>query len=187
VMDAAPVAIWLADDPDCRHITGNRTANQFYEAKSDENVSAGPVSGGEHEAGRALEFEEHTQLNGRSITWLTTKFPLRDAQGKVYAVAGMSTDITERQRAEQALRASEQRLAPGFLGVVIDVTGRKQAEDALREVNAALAEADRRKDEFIAVLSHELRSGQIECRSGAGLAERRPGSSRSGAHQPPGQ
>ena len=54
------------------------------------------------EAGRALEFEEYSQLKGRSITWLTTKFPLRDAQGRIYAVAGISADISERKRAPRS-------------------------------------------------------------------------------------
>ena len=31
------------------------------------------------------------------------KFPIRDAEGRIYAVAGISTDITERKRAEEAL------------------------------------------------------------------------------------
>lgn len=61
------------------------------------------------EAGRALEFEEYNQLEGRSITWLTTKFPLRDSQGEIYAVAGISADITDRKKAEEALRQSEAR------------------------------------------------------------------------------
>ncbi|HCE44194.1 MAG TPA: hypothetical protein DET40_11660 [Lentisphaeria bacterium] len=55
------------------------------------------------EEGRALDFEEQSELPGRSITWLTTKFPLRDAEGKIYAVGGFSTDITERKRAEAEL------------------------------------------------------------------------------------
>ena len=61
------------------------------------------------EAGKALEFEEYSQLKDRSITWLTTKFPLRDAQGRIYAVAGISTDVTERKKVEEAVRASEVR------------------------------------------------------------------------------
>jgi PAS domain S-box-containing protein len=60
-------------------------------------------------AGRAVEFEEHSDLHGRSITWLSTKFPLRDAQGRIYGVAGIVTDISERKRAEEALRGSEQK------------------------------------------------------------------------------
>lgn len=39
-----------------------------------------------------------------------------------------------------------------------DITARKAAEEAVRRANESLAEADRRKDEFIAVLSHELRN-----------------------------
>jgi PAS domain S-box-containing protein len=42
--------------------------------------------------------------------------------------------------------------------IVRDISGRKRAEEALVEANAMLAESDRRKDEFIAVLSHELRN-----------------------------
>jgi len=60
------------------------------------------------EAGRPLEFEEYSELKDRSITWLTTKFPLRDAQGRIYAVAGISADISERKQAEEALRQSEE-------------------------------------------------------------------------------
>jgi PAS domain S-box-containing protein len=55
------------------------------------------------EAGRALEFEEHSQLNGRSIIWLTKKFPLHDPRGRIYAVAGISADISERKRVEENL------------------------------------------------------------------------------------
>lgn len=62
------------------------------------------------DAGRALEFEEYSQLKSRSITWLTTKFPLRDAEGKIYAVAGISADISERKRTEEALQRTHKEL-----------------------------------------------------------------------------
>src|SRR5262245_28881363 len=46
-------------------------------------------------------------------------------------------------------------------GIVIyaeNITTRKSAEMALKESNARLAEADRRKNEFLAMLGHELRN-----------------------------
>ncbi len=45
------------------------------------------------------------------------------------------------------------------VGVLLDMTERKQAEDALRE-------ADRRKDEFLAMLAHELRNPLAPLRNG---------------------
>jgi PAS domain S-box-containing protein len=46
----------------------------------------------------------------------------------------------------------------GFVGTSADITERKEAERKARESEAALREADRRKDEFLAVLAHELRN-----------------------------
>jgi CheY-like chemotaxis protein/two-component sensor histidine kinase len=43
-------------------------------------------------------------------------------------------------------------------GLGVDITRRKQADDELRRLNAELSEADRRKDEFLATLAHELRN-----------------------------
>ena len=54
---------------------------------------------------------------------IVSKFPIFDASGGVRLVGGIAIDITERVRAEEALR-----------------------------------QADRRKDEFLATLSHELRN-----------------------------
>jgi PAS domain S-box-containing protein len=45
-----------------------------------------------------------------------------------------------------------------FATVSQDVTERRQMEDNLRELASDLAEADRRKDEFLATLAHELRN-----------------------------
>jgi PAS domain S-box-containing protein len=45
-----------------------------------------------------------------------------------------------------------------FATVSQDVTERRQMEDNLRDLAANLAEADRRKDEFLATLAHELRN-----------------------------
>lgn len=46
----------------------------------------------------------------------------------------------------------------GFVGAITDITERKRIEQALRRSEEKLKEADRRKDEFLAMLAHELRN-----------------------------
>jgi two-component system, chemotaxis family, CheB/CheR fusion protein len=62
-------------------------------------------------------------------------------------------------------------------GVLLDITERKLAEEALRQANLALAEADKRKNEFLAILSHELRNPLAPIRYSVRILERAvPGS-----------
>jgi PAS domain S-box-containing protein len=60
--------------------------------------------------GRPMYIEGRTMYREREVwlgTWLA---PLADGDGSVRGVIGFSRDITERKRAEEALRATEQRL-----------------------------------------------------------------------------
>jgi PAS domain S-box-containing protein len=80
-------------------------------------------------SGRAIEVEEPASdvVDG---SWLSIKFPLLDQQGRPYAIGGISTDITDRKRAEAAAREA-----------------RDEAE-----------RANRAKSEFLSRMSHELRT-----------------------------
>lgn len=55
-----------------------------------------------------------------------------------------------------------------------DLIERSQARDALRESERELRETDRRKDEFLAVLAHELRNPLVPIRTGVELLRRVP-------------
>jgi len=62
---------------------------------------------------RALAGEEFSAVNkvaGLNLTYETVWMPLRNPRGDILGVAGVATDVTERMRAETALRESEERL-----------------------------------------------------------------------------
>jgi PAS domain S-box-containing protein len=50
-------------------------------------------------------------VDGEEITFLVVKFPLRDADGQIYAVCTIATDITERRRSAEERAELEARLA----------------------------------------------------------------------------
>jgi PAS domain S-box-containing protein len=60
-------------------------------------------------AGVALTEEESAPQADGLHAYISVKCPLRDAEGKTYGVFGISTDITNRKRWEEALRESEER------------------------------------------------------------------------------
>jgi two-component system CheB/CheR fusion protein len=92
-------------------------------------------------AGRVVEFETEIPYAGKlGQRWMHCIYaPVRDADGMVRSFVAAVTDITERKAAERELERSQ----------------------------AALAETDRRKDEFIATLSHELRNPLAPIRAAA--------------------
>jgi len=66
----------------------------------------------------------------------------------------------------------------GALATFRDITERKRAEAALRDYAGRLEQADRRKDEFLAILAHELRNPLAPIRNATAILKRSsPGSS----------
>jgi PAS domain S-box-containing protein len=61
-------------------------------------------------AGQALTEEETVPQVDGAHTYLSVKFPLQDVTGRLYAVSGISTDITERRHAERRLRSQLAKL-----------------------------------------------------------------------------
>ncbi len=87
--------------------------------------------------GTAITLEEEVPLEDGIHTYIAVKFPLYDSEGVPYAICGISTDITERAR----LQAERDKLL-------------HEAQVAREAAEAA----NRSKDEFIAMVAHELRS-----------------------------
>jgi PAS domain S-box-containing protein len=101
--------------------------------------------------GKTHRFEMTVTVDGVARTYLSTKSPRRDPDGRVVGVISISRDITERKRSEQE---REELLA------------REQV------ARAAAEHASRAKDEFLAMLGHELRNPLGAIGSAAAALER---------------
>ncbi|NUZ08331.1 hybrid sensor histidine kinase/response regulator [Piscinibacter koreensis] len=114
-------AVIFARDAEGRYLFVNRQWERVFGLRSADVVGRldAEVRGAERaaayrahdrqvlERNETLEFEEAVPLDDGVHTYISIKFPLHDADGAAYAVCGIATDITERQRADAALRASE--------------------------------------------------------------------------------
>ncbi|MGH8261693.1 MAG: PAS domain-containing sensor histidine kinase, partial [Steroidobacteraceae bacterium] len=76
-------------------------------------------------------------------------------------------DGAERWVEVQGLTIQQGGRSIRMVGVMIDVTERRRAEARLLEAQTALRDADRRKDEFLATLAHELRNPLAPIRNAA--------------------
>jgi PAS domain S-box-containing protein len=84
-----------------------------------------------------------------NIRWvLTTKVPLRDSRGNVTGLLGINHDITERKRAEDAIRHLNESLEQR---VITRTSELKQAVTRLEEQNQA-------RMDFVSNVSHELKT-----------------------------
>lgn len=127
VLDAVPAAVCIANDPECKSITGNRMAYDLLRLPQGSNLavtdSEKPAAFRMFRNGRALEahelpvqmatfrgievrdFEQDVVFDDGSIRHLIgNAAPLRDSGGKVYGAVGAFIDITTRRNMEEQIR-----------------------------------------------------------------------------------
>ena len=149
----APVPIAIAHDAQCRVISANEALAQLLGVSSEENISMTPPPG--------VAPKYRIQMNGEDVP--ESELPMQ------YAIAhrtAIRNDI-EILRSDGTVRYIQNDVEPlydargtviGCVSVCVDLTEQRRAERMLRE-------ADRRKDEFLASLSHELRNPLVPLRN----------------------
>jgi PAS domain S-box-containing protein len=122
ILDNTPAVIYIKD-LEGRYLLANRRFLEIFHlrpeqvlGRTDHNVHPAEIAEAVRAndravvaAGAPVELDEQVLQDGRLHDYLSVKFPLHDDVGRIAAVCGISTDITERQktRGELERRASE--------------------------------------------------------------------------------
>ena len=143
--DTAPVALWLTDpDGSCTFLS-----REWYEltGQTEEEALGLGWTNATHPDDGARTGQEFLAANAARSTF-RTEYRLRAHDGSYRWAIDSGRP-----------RFSEAGEFLGMVGAVFDIEDKKQAEHALRD-------ADKKKDEFLAMLAHELRNPLAPLRNG---------------------
>ncbi|HTP29012.1 MAG TPA: ATP-binding protein [Anaeromyxobacteraceae bacterium] len=149
ILDATTAIIYLKD-PEGRYLFVNRQFEEVFRVKREQAIGKTddlvlPKELAQERRGVDLqilearvprELEELVPTSDGVHTYLSLKFPLLDASGLPYGICCVATDITERNRAAEALQ--------------------REREAAERE--RQLRQAVKVRDEFLSIASHEFKT-----------------------------
>jgi two-component system CheB/CheR fusion protein len=155
LMELMPVSVWIARDPGCQTITGNRAGYDLLRMPAGANLSQSAPAGERptrfrvYRGGKEIPPHElpmqYAAAHGVDVRAVEEDLVFDD--GAVVPVYGSATPLfDERGRVRACIAA------------FMDVSELRRLEEELRQKMAELAEADRQKDDFLAMLGHELRN-----------------------------
>jgi PAS domain-containing protein len=129
LLEAVPTPVFIASDPDCLHLTGNRLANEILRIScgNELTLSGHRETSPRHfryfKDGRELRHDElpaHRAASGVPVK--DFEFTLVFDDGMVRPVLGYGTPLLDNKGCPR-----------GMVAVLVDITERKQVEEALRQ------------------------------------------------------
>lgn len=125
--------------------------------------------------GKAITFEEENEEPDGKHYYITVKFPLTNKKNEIYAVAGISTDITDRKRAQLGIEESEKRYRDLFDSNPSPMWVYDLENLSFLEVNeAAIIKYGYSRDEFLRMTIKDIRPESEVQRLLENIAQLRP-------------
>ncbi len=125
IIDNIPACVYVKD-MDGRKIIANRSEYELWGFDREEQIlgkrdsdlnKEGIAALSENEDRQVLETGEpiidkdaYTEIDGKEYVLLVSKIPLKDSNGNIVGLVGISNDITERKKMEDKLRERNQQL-----------------------------------------------------------------------------
>jgi PAS domain S-box-containing protein len=147
LLETLPIGVLIAEDPQCRRIYGNPAASQLLRVPLGANLS---------KSAEPEEQPSHFRVLRQGETVPSLELPIqRAARGEIVQPESVDIEFNDGALVHVLITATPlydtEGNPRGAIAGILDVSELKRAEFALRE-------ADRRKDEFLATLAHELRN-----------------------------
>jgi PAS domain S-box-containing protein len=172
VLNAAPIAIWIAHDPECQVITGNAYADKILQAPEGGNISSSAPPGEAAVSYKVFHFgielkpeEMPAQVatatgkpvmgdelelifpDGRTVYLIESAVPLFDAEGNVRGAVIAGSDVTSLKLAEEALQRSRDELEQRVKERTAELSNAKDEVESINEELQVEIQAQKKAEE----------------------------------------